>query len=256
MAKKSPSAGPAGAGELPKDRVKALLFDVFGTCVDWRSSAIRELTAFGAARGLEADWTAVADEWRGLYQPSMEEVRTGRRPFTVLDDLHRESLLTLLDRHAIRGLDPHEIEHLVTIWHRLSPWPDVVEGLTRLKRRYVIATCSNGNIRLMVNMAKHGGLPWDMILGAEIARAYKPRPEAYARSILALGLAPSQTMMVAAHNGDLAAASQVGMRTAFVARPTEYGPHQSEDFHATGAWDVVTDSFAGLASAMGCPATG
>lgn len=249
MAKK-PTTQPAPP---PTDGIKALLFDVFGTVVDWRSSCIRELTAFGTARGLKADWAAFADQWRGLYQPSMEEVRTGQRGFTILDDLHRESLITLLDHHKIMGLSAHEIEHLVTIWHRLSPWPDVVEGLLRLKQRYVIATCSNGNIRLLVNMARFSGLPWDMILGAEIARAYKRQPEAYTRSIMALGLAPSQTMMVAAHNDDLETAAQLGMRTAFVARPSEHGPGQDKDVYATGPWTVATDSFTSLADALACP---
>ena len=135
---------------MSKDNVKALMFDVFGTVVDWRSSLIRELNAFGRGRGIEADWEQFADAWRGLYQPSLEDVRAGRRPWTILDDLHRESLLKLLDKANIRGLAPHEIEHLNTIWHRLSPWPDVVEGLYRLKRRHIIGTLSNGNVGLMV----------------------------------------------------------------------------------------------------------
>jgi 2-haloacid dehalogenase len=238
-------AGPAG--------VKALLFDVFGTVVDWRTSTIRELSAFGAARGLKADWERFTDDWRGLYQPSMEEVRSGRRPYALLDDLHRESLLTLLDRHGITGLAAHEIEHLVRIWHRLAPWPDVVAGLWRLKRRFILATCSNGNISLMVNLARFNNLPWDMVLGAEITKAYKPQPAAYAGSVRALGLAPGEAMMVAAHNYDLAAAAAEGLRTAFVPRPTEYGPHQKGDFHADRPWDVVTTSFEGLADALGCP---
>ncbi len=236
----------------PKDRVKALLFDVFGTVVDWRSSCIAELTAFGSARGLKADWVAVTDEWRGLYQPSMDAVRSGRRPWTILDQLHRESLLTLLDRHNITGLAPHEIDHLVSIWHRLRPWPDVVEGLTRLKRRYIIGTLSNGNVGLLTRMAKNAGLPWDVVLGAETAQAYKPLPQAYLRAAELLNLPAAEVMLVAAHNDDLAAAADCGLRTAFVARPTEYGPLQHRDFHADRAWDVVTDSFPGVAGALGC----
>jgi 2-haloacid dehalogenase len=235
-----------------KDEVKALLFDVFGTVVDWRSSAIAELSAFGAARGIKADWASFADDWRALYQPSMEEVRTGRRPWTILDVLHRESLLQLLDTYAISGLAPHEIDHLVTIWHRLKPWPDTVEGLTRLKRRYIIGTLSNGNVGLLTRMAKHAGLPWDVILGAETAQAYKPQPAAYLRAAELLNLPAHRVMLVAAHNGDLAAAAECGLRTAFVARPTEYGPRQDRDFHADRAWDVVADSFLGVADAMGC----
>ena len=233
-------------------RPEALIFDVFGTVVDWRSSVIDELTVFRDARGLKFDCVAFADAWRGLYQPSMEAVRTGERPYAPLDDLHRESLLTLLDTNGVNGLGPHEIEHLVTIWHRLRPWPDVVAGLTRLKRRHIIASCSNGNIRLMVNLARFGGLPWDMVLGAEIAQAYKPQPAAYLKSCAALGLEPARVMMVAAHNRDLEAARSHGLQTAFVLRATEYGPHQKADFHATSDWTISTANFATLADAMGC----
>jgi len=236
-----------------KDQVKALLFDVFGTVVDWRQSAIRELTAFGNARGLSVDWVRFADDWRGLYQPAMEEVRAGRRAWTILDDLHRESLVTLLERNGVKGLSAHEIEHLNRIWHRLDPWPDSVEGLIRLKRRYIIGTLSNGNTGLLVRMAKRALLPWDVILGAEAARAYKPMPECYQRNAALLNLEPQEVMLVAAHNDDLAAAQSVGYRTAFVLRPVEYGPAQTKDVAATRDWDVITDSFTGLADAMGCP---
>jgi 2-haloacid dehalogenase len=238
---------------MSKDNVKALVFDVFGTVVDWRGSLIRELTAFGRGRGIEVDWVKFADAWRGLYQPSMEEVRAGRRPWAILDDLHRESLLKLLEQNGVRGLAPHEVEHLNTIWHRLAPWPDVIEGLLRLKRRYIIGTLSNGNVGLLTRLAKSGGLPWDVILGAETARAYKPQPEAYARTAMYLNLKPAELMLVAAHNDDLAAASAVGLRTGFVVRPQEYGPGQQKDFKAERPWDVITDSFIGLADAMGCP---
>jgi 2-haloacid dehalogenase len=236
-----------------KDNVKALVFDVFGTVVDWRGSIIRELTAFGNGRGLERDWARFADDWRGLYQPSMEEVRAGRRPWTILDDLHRESLMTLLARYDVSGLEPHEIAHLNSAWHRLDPWPDVIEGLLRLKRRYIIGTLSNGNTGLLTRMAKRAGLPWDVILGAETARAYKPMPECYLRNAELLNLDPSEVMLVAAHNNDLAAAAATGYRTAFVARPSEHGRGQTKDLAADRAWDVVTDSFTGVAEAMGCP---
>ncbi len=237
-----------------KDDVKALMFDVFGTVVDWRSSLIRELTSFGNGRGIDhIDWQKFADDWRGLYQPSMEEVRSGRRQFAILDDLHRESLNTLLDRYRAPSLAPHEIAHLNAIWHRLTPWPDVVEGLYRLKRNYIIATLSNGNIGLMVRLARHGNLPWDVILGAEVANAYKPQRQAYEGSAKALNLEPHECMLVAAHNDDLQAAADVGYRTAFVVRPHEYGPHQLKDKAASRAWDIVTDSFNGVADAMACP---
>jgi 2-haloacid dehalogenase len=235
-----------------KSDVQALLFDVFGTVVDWRASIIEDLSRFAAAKGLKADWAAFADDWRGLYQPAMDEVRSSRRPWTILDVLHRESLEKLLVKHGLSGLSEADKDHVNRAWHRLNPWPDAVEGLTRLKSRYIIGTLSNGNVGLLTRMAKHGRLPWDVILGAETARAYKPQPAAYLGSAELLNLQPSQVMLVAAHNGDLAAAAKVGLRTAFVARPTEYGPHQSRDFKAERDWDVVTDSFTGLATAMGC----
>lgn len=236
-----------------KDQVKALVFDVFGTVVDWRQSIIRELTAFGNGRGLTHDWAKFADDWRGLYQPAMEEVRSGRRAWTILDDLHRESLKTLIERHGIKGLSAHEIEHLNRAWHRLDPWPDAVEGLLRLKRRYIIGTLSNGNTGLLLRMAKRAQLPWDVILGAEPAKAYKPMPECYLRNAALLNLEPHEMMLVAAHNNDLAAAASVGYRTAFVVRPQEYGADQRKDLAADRDWDVVTSSFTGVADAMGCP---
>ncbi len=235
-----------------KPDVQALLFDVFGTVVDWRSSLIEDLGRFGSEKGLKADWAQFADNWRGLYQPAMDEVRSGRRPWTILDVLHRESLEKLLVKHAISDLSEADKDHINRVWHRLRPWPDTVEGLTRLKSRFIIGTLSNGNVGLLTRMAKNAGLPWDVVLGAETARAYKPLPQAYLASAELLNLAPGQVMLVAAHNGDLAAAAKVGLATAFVARPTEYGLHQSRDFKADRAWDVVTDSFTALAKAMGC----
>ncbi len=234
-------------------QVKAVLFDVFGTVVDWRTSIIRELEAFGAAKGISADWTAFTDDWRGLYQPSMEEVRSGRRPWTILDVLHRESLEKLLTKYEIPELTEAEKQHLNKVWHRLSPWPDSVPGLQRLKSRYLIGTLSNGNVGLLAWMAKNAGLPWDVILGAETSRAYKPLPQAYRGAMETLGLGPGEVMLVAAHNSDLEAAAAQGYATAFVARPTEYGPHQTKDLKAERDWDVVTDSFLGLADALGCP---
>jgi 2-haloacid dehalogenase len=232
--------------------VKALTFDVFGTVVDWRSSIIREGQALGKAKGFAVDWAKFADAWRGMYQPAMDEVRSGRRPWTKLDDLHRESLEKLLGQFAIKGLSDGEVDHLNRAWHRLDPWPDSVAGLTRLKKKYVLATLSNGNVALMVNMAKHGGLPWDAILGAEVARHYKPQPECYRTTASLLGLAPEECMMVAAHNGDLAAASSVGLRTAFVPRPAEHGAGQTKDVNPTRQWDVVASDFVDLAARLGC----
>jgi 2-haloacid dehalogenase len=232
--------------------VQALLFDVFGTVVDWRGSIIEEMTRFGAAKGIKADWAAFTDDWRGLYQPAMEEVRSGRRAWTILDVLHRESLEKLLDKLAIHGLSDADKDHVTKVWHRLKPWPDAAEGLYRLKTHYIIGTLSNANVGLLTRMARHAGLPWDVVLGAETARAYKPLPQAYLASAELLNLAPGQVMLVAAHNGDLAAAAACGLRTAFVARPAEYGPTQTRDAKAERDWDIVTDSFNGVADAMGC----
>src|SRR5437870_1721613 len=211
------------------DQVKALTFDVFGTVVDWRGSITREGEALARSKNIHGvDWAKFADAWRALYQPMMQEVRSGRRPWTKLDDLHRMNLDRVLRDFSITGLSEPEIDHLNRVWHRLDPWPDVVAGLTRLKRKYVLATLSNGNVALMVNMAKRAGLPWDVILGAEVARAYKPQPEAYLRSAELLGLRPDECMMVAAHNSDHEAANALGFHNAFVPRPTEYGPGQAK----------------------------
>lgn len=231
--------------------VQAVLFDVFGTVVDWRTSIARDLAAFGRSRGIAADWVKFTDDWRALYQPAMDEVRSGRRPWTILDVLHRESLVTLLGRHGIEGLSDADIDHLTRAWHRLHPWPDSITGLARLKRRFIIGPMSNGNVGLLTRMAKHAGLPWDVILGAETSLAYKPLPQAYLGAAAHLNLEPAELMLVAAHNDDLAAAAKAGLRTAFVARPAEYGPNQDRDFKADHDWDIVADSFISVAEAFG-----
>jgi 2-haloacid dehalogenase len=234
--------------------VKACLFDVFGTVVDWRTSVSKDLAEFARRKGISGiDWLEFTVEWRKLYQPSMEEVRSGRRAWTVLDVLHKESLARLIGRHAIKGLSEADIDYMNRAWHRLEPWPDVVAGLTRMKNKLIIAPCSNGNIALMVNLAKRAGLPWDCILGAETALAYKPMPQAYLASCRQLDLPPAAVMMVAAHNGDLKAAKAQGLATAFVARPTEHGPGQSTDLAAdTSCVDVAAASFVDLAERLGC----
>ena len=236
----------------PLDAVKALTFDVFGTVVDWRSSIIEEGRALGGRKNIEADWAAFADAWRSLYQPSMARVRDGKMPWTNLDSLHRASLDELLDEFAIKTLDEEEKDDLNRAWHRLRPWPDSVEGLGRLKKHYILATLSNGNVALLVNMAKNAGLPWDAILGAEVTKHYKPQPQCYLMTAQLLGLAPHQCMLVAAHNGDLLAAGALGYRTAFVGRPTEYGPDQQADLEAEHPFDIVAESFNDLADRLGC----
>jgi 2-haloacid dehalogenase len=241
----------AGTG-MNISEVKALTFDVFGTVVDWRGSIIREGKELGRKKGITADWEKFADAWRALYQPSLSRVRNEEMPWTRLDDLHRLSLNQLLKDFRIDGLSEAEVDHLNRAWHRLTPWPDAVAGLTRMKRKYILATLSNGNVALLVNMAKHAGLPWDAILGAEPARHYKPQPEAYLMTANFLGLEAAQCMLVAAHNHDLVAASECGFRTAFVPRPTEYGPHQSQDLKAEHAFDIVAKDFLDLAAKLGC----
>lgn len=235
-------------------KTRACLFDVFGTTVDWRSSVSRQVAAFLRDKGIQGvDPVEFADEWRKLYQPSMEAVRAGRREWTILDVLHRESLESLLARYGIRGLSDAQTDHLNRAWHRLDPWPDVIEGLARLKAKLIIAPCSNANIALMVSLAKHAGLPWDCILGAETARAYKPLPEAYRAACRHLALAPAEVMMVAAHNGDLKAAKAQGLATAFIARPTEHGPGQRTDLEPDRSCvDVSAGDFVDLAQKLGC----
>jgi len=235
---------------MSNDPIKALLFDVFGTIVDWRSTIIKEGRLLNRPRGLDVDWARFADRWRAMYQPAMEKVRSGARPWTVLDVLHRESLDVLIGEFGLHTLDDDERDHLNRVWHRLDPWPDAVEGLTRLKRRFIVAPLSNGNVSLLVNMAKYAGLPWDVILGAELAGHYKPQPEAYLAAARLLDLPPGQCMMVAAHNDDLHAAARLGFATAFIARPTEYGPAQEADLVPTGDWDYAVNGIGELADLL------
>lgn len=230
--------------------IRALLFDVFGTVVDWRSSIIKEGEDLNHRLGLMVDWALFADRWRGMYQPAMEKVRSGTRPWTILDALHRESLESLLPEFGLDHFDDALRDHVNRMWHRLQPWPDAVEGLSRMKQTHIIATCSNGNVALIVDMAKHAGLPWDMVLGAEVTRHYKPQPDAYLESARMLGLTPGECCMVAAHNGDLVAAGGLGLATAFVPRPTEYGPDQDFDLIAENNYTFVARDFIDLAQQL------
>ncbi|MDT7951794.1 MAG: haloacid dehalogenase type II [Acetobacteraceae bacterium] len=229
------------------DGVQALVFDVFGTVVDWRGGIMREVGPFLARYAPGTDPAAFATAWREQYQPAMEAIRSGQRPFTRLDVLHRENLLAILPRFDIETVPDAELDEMTLAWHRLDPWPDSVAGLTRLKQRFIIAPLSNGNIRLMLDMAKRAGLPWDAILGAEVAQAYKPQPEAYLRTAEVLALRPEEVCLVAAHNRDLAAARRVGFKTAFVARPTEHGPGQTTDLGPEQDWEVVAEDLVELA---------
>ncbi len=239
-------------GAVPMPEIKALVFDVFGTVVDWRTSVAREVGSVARAKGWAIDPLAFADRWREMYQPSMDPVRRGETPYVRLDDLHRASLVALLAEFGLDPLPADELEHLNRAWHRLDPWPDCVPGLTRLKKRFILATMSNGNVSLMLNMAKRAGLPWDMILGAEPARNYKPVPSVYLTGADWLDLQPSEILMTAAHNGDLRAARALGFRTAFVLRPTEQGPGQTKDTRAEEDWDQIVNGMDELADRLGC----
>jgi len=233
--------------------VKALVFDTFGTVVDWRSSVIAEGTTWGKAKGLNVNWVDFADRWRLGYGPTMDKVRSGEIPWTRLDDLHRMILDELLKEFKIDGLTEDEKASWTHVWRRLKPWPDSVEGLIRLKKKYVIAPLSNGNIALMTNLAKFGGLPWDAILGAELARHYKPDREVYVSAYYYLDLKPEEVMMCAAHARDLQAARSNGLRTGFIYRPNEFGngPVGVPDKAKPGDFDVVAVSIIDLARQMG-----
>jgi len=231
--------------------VKAMVFDTFGSVVDWRGSIVRDLTRWANENGFQADWTVFAEQWRSMYQPSMEACRSGKREFTVLDVLHRESLDVLLDQYGLSRMTEVQREHVNKVWHRLDGWPDSVGGLARLKSKYIIAPLSNGNISLLTDIAKYTGLPWDLNLSTEVFRCYKPQPESYLGVCHALRLDPSEVMMCAAHNNDLLAAKNCGLKTAFWPRPTEYGPTQTDNLVATEAWDVVAKDIRDLATQMG-----
>jgi len=231
--------------------IHACLFDVFGTVVDWRTSLIREGELLAAAKDLKVDWPAFADAWRAGYRPAMDRVARGELPWQSIDQLHRMILDGLLQRFNITGLEEHDIAHFNRAWHRLIPWPDSVPGLNRLRSRYVISTLSNGNIGLLVDMAKNAGLPWDCVLSGELIHKYKPDPEVYKMAARMLGYELSEVMMVAAHPPDLQAASQAGLKTAYVPRPLEHGAERRAA-HGDGAgFDVVASDFLDLAAKLG-----
>jgi len=220
--------------------ISALIFDVFGTCVDWRTSVAREVAAVLP----DVDAFAFADAWRGQYQPAMERIRVGNRGYVALDDLHLENLALVLEIFEATSADAKALN---CAWEKLDPWPDVSPGLKELKKLALIAPCSNGSIAMMARLARFGGMPWDCILGADIARDYKPNDEVYLASVRALRLLPKDVMMVAAHNDDLEAARNAGLQTAFVPRPTEFGTAQSTDLVPAGNWTIVARDFQDLA---------
>jgi 2-haloacid dehalogenase len=232
--------------------VKAMVFDTFGTVVDWRGSIIAEGESYWKPQnGMDIDWPAFADTWRGKYGPSMNKVRSGEIPWTRLDDLHRMALDLNLAEFNVTHLSEADKQHLNFVWHRLSAWPDAPSGLARLKSRYVIAPLSNGNLSLLTEMAKFAGLPWDCILGCDLFHHYKPDPETYLGAAAILGLEPAQVMMTAAHTNDLEAARKLGLRTAYVHRPHESGPGRERIKPAQGDFDVVADDFRDMATKLG-----
>jgi 2-haloacid dehalogenase len=231
--------------------IAALLFDVFGTVVDWRSGVARDVAEMARQTGIAVDEAAFADAWQAGYRPAMDEVLRGELPWTRLDDLHRRTMDRLLPEFGLAGLDEEQRRWLNTCWHRLDPWPGALAGLHRLKQSFVIASFSNGNVSLLVNMARRAGLPWDMVFSAELFRHYKPDPGFYLGAVDLLGLEPRQVMLVAAHNADLSAAADLGLATAFVVRPAEHGPVQHTDLAPARDYTLVAADFGELAAALG-----
>ncbi|OGT69933.1 MAG: haloacid dehalogenase, type II [Gammaproteobacteria bacterium RIFCSPLOWO2_02_FULL_57_10] len=231
--------------------VKALVFDVFGTVVDWRGSIIREGQMLGERKGYDIDWAEFTDRWRGGYGPSMNRVRNGELPWTKLDDLHRMVLDELVVEFGLTGMTEEELQHFNYAWHRLSPWPDAIAGLSRLRNEYTIAPLSNGNVSLLLNMAKNAGLPWDTILSAELSRHYKPDPEAYLKAPELFSLQPDEVMLVATHPGDLRSAAEAGLRTGYVHRALERGAENPKVPPARDEFDLFADDFLDLAKQLG-----
>jgi 2-haloacid dehalogenase len=246
------AAGTQGRGQPDASlQIKAAVFDTFGTVVDWRTSVTTEIQALAKQRGLIVDGAKFADAWRAQYQPKMNLVRTGQLPWTNLDHLHRMILDGILVDFGIKGLTEAETSELNRVWHRLRSWPDAVSGLTKLKKKYIIAPLSNGNIALMTNLARHSGLPWDCILGAELVRHYKPDREVYQSAADFLDLKPAEVLMVAAHLSDLRAAKAAGLKTAFVLRPHEFGSDGKPDLKGDSSVDIEGTDFNDLASKLG-----
>ena len=231
--------------------IRALAFDVFGTVVDWRGSVIREGELLSAAKGLAVDWPAFADAWRAGYKPAMDSTRGAGAAWIDIDTLHRHILDGLLPRFGLQSLQADEVAQLNRVWHRLMPWPDTVGGLNRMRSRYVVSSLSNGNVSLLVNMAKNAGLPWDCVLSGELIHKYKPDPEVYLMAARFLGVAPAQLMLVAAHPSDLAGAQRAGLRTAYVTRPLEYGAGNAGEPVGELKFDFTASDFLDLAAQLG-----
>jgi 2-haloacid dehalogenase len=234
--------------------IKVVLFDTFGTIVDWRSSIAREGKTFAKAKDVEGfDGDAFARAWRAGYRPGMARVTAGERPFVSIDTIYRERLDEILPQFGLAMLDETERDHLNRAWHRLTPWPDSIPGLKRIKSKHMISPLSNGSVMLLATMAKRAGIPWDFIFSSDMHRAFKRNPAVYQNAIRLLGVEPHEIMMTAAHNDDLEAARKEGMRTAYINRPYEYGADQKVDFEATSDWDIIADTVEGVADQLDCP---
>ena len=230
--------------------VKAILFDVFGTTVDWRSSIIAELNRFGDENGLSADWPMMADRWRAGFRDLQGRIARGERAWITMDQIHREVLDEMLRDLGVTDSSDERVAHLNRAWHRLNPWPDTIAGLTLMKRDHIVGTLSNGNLLLLVSLAKHGGLPWDCVLSTGMFGTYKPNPEVYLGAVRMLDAEPGDVMMVAAHAYDVDGARKAGLRTAYVFRPDEFGPGKGEDPGDTSRFDIVASSFTELAERL------
>jgi 2-haloacid dehalogenase len=239
------------AEALVSSRPKALLFDIFGTAFDWRSSIVAEGVAWGKARGVEIDWERFAGKWRGGYRPALDTVRRSEIPWTKLDVLHRRMLDDLLVELGLTGLTEADKDHWNRVWHRLKPWPECPAALARLRAHYTIAPLSNGNFSLLTALSKHAGISWDAIISVELAKHYKPDPETYLTAVELLDLQPNEAMLIAAHFADLDAGRKCGLQTGFVYRPTEYGPGHVADKASAGQYDVVAADMADLATQLG-----
>jgi len=232
--------------------IGALVFDVFGTVVDWRSSITRQASEFGAEHGVTANWSQFADDWRAGYHAGMARINAGKDEWKSVDEIHRERLNLLLDEYGFPSLDKARIEAFNNSWHRLDGWPDSTSGLSRLKSKFTISSLSNGNMSLLINLSKFAGLPWDAVLSVELTGKYKPHPQTYRKAVTLLGLEPEQVMLVAAHNSDLRGAINAGLRSALVARPDEYGNSELADLEPESDFDYFAGDFNDLADQLGC----
>jgi len=246
---------PSGRILSLRNMIKALLFDVFGTVLDWRSSVIDELTAFGNTHRIELDWADVADRWRAGFREHQRRIAHAEARFMRMDEVHRRVLDSMFADLGVAGVPEADLEALNRAWHRLRPWPDAVAGLLRLKERHIVAALSNGNLALLVDVSKHAGLPWDCVFSSALFSSYKPDPAVYWGAAKMLEIAPHEAMMVAAHAYDVDAAREIGLQTAYVFRADEHGPGRGEDPGDTSRFDLAVGDFLELADTLGSRAS-